>query len=156
MESKLYRQLLNRAMVLCSKSEKCKADIITLFEKWGLPEEEMDQALDYLLKERFIDEERFAGNFIHDKFYLNKWGKYKIAYMLRMKRIPENIINSALENIPAGEYENNIRDLLTKKARLIKGASILEKKSRLISFGQGKGFESEIIFRIAEEILSSE
>ena len=149
-----YLQAINKASALCSKSEKCKADLILYFEKWNFSAEEIKKALDFLIKERFIDEQRFTNHYVHDKFYLNKWGKYKIHHMLRMKKIPEEIINNSLNAIPVEEYEDRIRNLLLTKARSIKGDSLQERKTKLINFAQGRGFEIEIVFRIAEEVLA--
>src|SRR5689334_2088784 len=113
MESKSnYQQVLGKVSILCSKSEKCKADIIPVLERAELTGEEIEKAIDYLLKERFIDEERYANNFVHDKFYLNKWGKYKMAYLLRLKKIPEEIIALSLSQIRFEDYAKTLKSLL--------------------------------------------
>jgi regulatory protein len=151
-----YQQAITRASLICSKSEKCKSEMISTFEKWGLSEEDIEKGIEFLEKERYLDEERFAHHFVHDKFYLNKWGKYKISYMLRSKGIPEDLITSSLESISSEEYENSIRKQMIGKTKSIKAVSILEKKSKLIHFALGRGFESELVYRIADEILSDE
>ncbi len=157
MDSRLtYQQALNRATALCSRSEKCNSEVRALFNNWGLSAEEAGKALNYLEKERFLDEQRYADYFVHDKFHLNKWGRYKIIYMLRMKKISEVMINKALESISAEEYEHAIRHLLAMKAKTIKGANTRDKLSRLITFAQGRGYEGDLVFRIAEEIFAVE
>jgi regulatory protein len=156
MESKSnYRQVLSRLSILCSKSEKCKADIIPILESADLNGEEIENALDYLVKERFIDEERYANNFVHDKFYLNKWGKYKIAYLLRLKKIPEEIISLSLSQISEEDYSKTLRSLLSTKVKFVRGASKLEQKSKLIIFAQGRGFERDLASRLADKIFHS-
>lgn len=149
------QQAVKNASVLCSKSEKCSYDIIALFKKWDLSEEEITKGLDYLIKEKFIDDARFSQNFVHDKFRLNKWGKVKIAYMLRMRRIPESIIAESLSSMPDEDYEQTIRDLLRSKLKSVKGATKHEIKGKLAAFAQGRGFESEIAWRMAGEIILS-
>ena len=153
MESKSgYQQILSRVSAICSKSEKCKADIVPILEKAELTGEEIEKAMNYLLKERFIDEARYASHFVHDKFYLNKWGKFKISYMLRQKRIPEGIISGCLSRISADDYEKTLRSLLVSKAKTIRGISKMEQKTKLMVFAQGRGYESELAFRLANEI----
>jgi len=115
-----YKQALKNASVICSKSEKCSSEIIASFRQWGLTEEEISTGIDYLKKEIFIDDQRYAANFVHDKFRFNKWGKIKIAYMLRQKRIAESLIADALENIPEEDYEATIRELLRSKVKSIR------------------------------------
>lgn len=147
-----YKQILNRASAICSRSEKCRAEITLILEKADLSSDEVDQALEYLVEEGFINEERYAANFVHDKFYLNKWGKYKIAYMLRMKKIPEETISMSLSQISSEQYEETLRALLCRKAKSIQEIPAIEQKSKLIAFALGRGYESDLAFRLANEI----
>ena len=57
--------------------------------------------------------------------------------MLRMKKIPEEIVSDAVEGIPAEEYEDTLRKLLKGKAKTIKESGKREKFSKLISFAHG-------------------
>jgi len=151
-----YQQAITRASAICSRSEKCEAEIRALFNKWGLSSGDADKAINWLVRERFIDEKRYTANFVHDKFHLNKWGKFKIISMLRMKKIPEEIVSDAVEGIPAEEYEDTLRKLLKGKAKTIKESGKREKFSKLISFAHGRGFENDLAFRIAGELFSPE
>lgn len=150
-----YRQVLSRVSAICSKSEKCKADIVPILERAELNSEEIEKVIDFLLKERFIDEERYANNFVHDKFYLNKWGKYKITYLLRQKKIPEELISRSLSQISAEDYTKTLKDLLRTKIKSIRAASKPEQKSKLIVFAQGRGYEGDLASRMADELFRS-
>jgi regulatory protein len=150
-----YHHAVKNAAVLCSKSEKCSADLIAGFKKAGLTEDQIKSALEYLIKEKFIDNQRYADNFVNDKFRLNKWGRIKIAYMLRQKHIDEQLIENSLAGIEEEDYEETLRELLRNKAKSIKGAGNHERKGKLAVFAQGRGFESDIAFRIAGEIISA-
>jgi regulatory protein len=150
-----YQQALKNAAVLCSKSEKCSSDLIAGFRKSGMSEEEIVSAIEYLTKEKFIDDQRYAFNFVNDKFRLNKWGKIKIVYMLRLKHIDEHLIENSLDSIQEEDYERTLRELLRGKAKSVKGVSNHERKGKLAVFAQGRGFESDIAYRIAGEIISA-
>ena len=150
-----YQHALKLATGSCSKTEKCKADIIANFRDWGLSEEEIDDGIAFLIKEKFIDEHRYSMHFVHDKFRLNKWGKIKIAYMLRMKRIEDDLIKEALDSISGDDYEQTMRNILSIKIKSIKGANDRERKTKLAAFAQSRGFESEIAYKIASEVISS-
>lgn len=150
-----YQQILKNAAVVCSKTDKCSSDIITSLRQSGLSDEEITAGIDFLIKEKFIDDQRYTLHFVHDKFKFNKWGKVKIAYMLRHKRIPENLIAEALDSITDEDYVKTIRELLKAKVKSVKGSSEHERKGKLAVFAQGRGFESDIAYRIASEIISS-
>lgn len=148
-----YKQAIKNAAVLCSKSEKCSADLIAGFKKSGMTEEQIRTAIEYLQKEKFIDDQRYTVNFVNDRFRLNKWGKVKIAYMLRQKHIDEQLIENSLENIQKEEYEETLRELLMVKVKSVKGISNQERVKKLAHFAQSRGFESDLAFRVAGEVI---
>jgi regulatory protein len=150
-----YQQILNNAAVICSKSEKCSSDIVSVFKKSGMSAEEIRSGIEYLTRERFIDDQRYALHFVHDKFKLNKWGKIKISYMLRQKHIADSLIDNALNSIVEEDYEATLRELLLIKVKSISGATDHERKGKLVVFAQGRGFESDISYRIAGYIVST-
>jgi len=150
-----YRQALTKAMRMCSQSERCRFDIVTKFRQWELSEGEIAEAVDYLIKEHFLDEERFVRFFVNDKLRFNKWGKIKLSFMLRQKQIPDNLIKTALGQIDNDFYEKTLHDLLSSKVKAIKGASSYERKAKLAVFAQSHGFEAELAFRIAGQLIGN-
>ena len=150
-----YRQALTKAMGMCSQSERCRFDIVAKFRQWELSEEEIAEAIDYLIKERFLNEERFVRFFLNDKLRFNKWGKIKLSFMLRQKQIPDNLIKTALGQIDNDFYEKTLHDLLSAKVKAIKGASSYERKAKLAVFAQSHGFEAELAFRIAGKLIEN-
>jgi regulatory protein len=85
MEQEEFKKNLGRMQALCSRSEKCKADIRMKLGRNGIPEKDIVEILDKLQEEGFIDEQRYAGAFVRDKFRLQGWGPVKIANMLKNK-----------------------------------------------------------------------
>lgn len=151
-----YRQALTKVMAMCSQSERCRFDIVAKLTQWELSEEEIAEAVDYLVKEHFLDEERFVRFFVNDKLRFNKWGKIKLRFMLRQKQIPEAIVREALGQINDELYTKTLYSLLKAKVKSIKGASDYERKGKLAVFAQGHGFEAELAFRIANELIGNE
>ncbi len=151
-----YRQALTKVMALCSQSERCRSEIIAKLRQWELSEEEISQAIDYLIKERFLDEERFVRFYVNDKLQFNKWGKVKLSFMLRQKQIPEIIVSEALDQINDDLYTKTLRNLLKTKAKSVKGASDYERKGKLAVFAQSHGFEAELAFRMAGELIRTD
>jgi len=148
-----YRQALTKAMAMCSKSERCRFDVVSKLRLWELSEEEIGSAINQLVKERFLDEGRFVHFYVNDKLRFNKWGKIKLAFMLRQKQIPEELIRSELSTIDDAVYEKILSDLLKGKIKLLKGDSDYERKGKLAVFAQGHGFEAELAFRVAGQLI---
>ena len=151
-----YRQALTKAMAMCSQSERCRFDVVTKLRLWELSEVEVSKAIDYLIKERFLNEERYVDFYINDKLRFNKWGKIKLTYMLRQKQIPEELIRLALNRIDDDYYAKILLDLLKTKIKSIKATSVYERSSKLAVFAQGHGFETELAFHVARQIIGDE
>ncbi|MBU0765244.1 MAG: recombination regulator RecX, partial [Bacteroidetes bacterium] len=126
MNKEQLKSALNSARNLCSRSEKCKSEIRQKLVEWGIPEEKTETLLVQLEKEEFIDELRYARAYANDKFRFGKWGKIKISYALRQKRIPEPVISDAVENINAEEYSRVLKEELQKKLRTTSGRNKYE------------------------------
>ncbi len=148
-----YRQALTKAMAMCSKSERCRFDVVAKLRLWELSDGEISRAIEYLIKERFLDEERFVEFYINDKLRFNQWGKVKLSYMLRQKQIPEEMIRSALKKIDDTLYEKILLTLLKAKVKSVRGASDYERKGKLAAFALSHGFESELAFKVAGKII---
>jgi len=142
-------------MALCSRQERCRSEISEKLASRKLSSGEIDKILITLENEKFIDEARYAGTFTRDKLRLNKWGKVKIRYMLQQKKIPENIISSALDEIDDVYYSGILNEELLKKRKSIRGSNAFELRGKLFRFAQQKGFETGLIYSLLDDILEN-
>lgn len=146
------KEAISKATEICSRAEKCSFDIVLKCREWQLSREETAEVIEYLLKEKFLDQQRYASSFVNDKFRFNKWGKIKLAYALRQKQVEEPFIREALSRLPEEAYINVLRDLLTSKARTLKEQDAWSRKNKLLAFAQNHGFESEAALQIIENM----
>ncbi len=151
-----YRQALSKVMDLCSKSEKCRSEVAMKLRGWELTGEEIDKAIGLLIREKYIDDRRYAASFVRDKFRFNKWGRVKIAYMLRQKGVDGAAIAEALEEIGEEAYRATLLSLLESKMRSVKGKNSYERKAKLAAFAQSHGFESDLAFQTANRLLKDD
>ena len=151
-EDTLYKASLSKAMALCSRREYCPEDIRLKLQSWGLGENDTGRVIEILIKENFLNENRFAEAFVKDKFNYNKWGKVKIAAHLKMKKIPSGTIRSALDCIDDEIYKKTLNDLIVSHRRSVKSKNQYDLKGKLLRFGLSKGFESELLYNIISSI----
>jgi regulatory protein len=151
-EKTLFRIALNKATALCSRREFCVFDIRTKLSSWGVENNDADKIIDILIKENFISESRFAEAFVIDKFKYNKWGKVKIAAHLRIKKLPQNIIVSALDSIDNEMYSKLLQKLIEDHRRSVKAKNQYDLKAKLIRYGLSKGFESSLLYDILNDL----
>jgi regulatory protein len=151
MESNLYNIAKKKAMALCAGREICPADIKQKLLLWGVENKDIQKLIDYLTKEKFIDEKRFAFAFVKDKFTYNRWGKIKITSALRKKNIPDMMINEALDSIDDDIYLGVLKNIIATHRRTIKSKNRYDLKGKLLRFGMSKGFESHLLYDLLNE-----
>ena len=152
-EENLYKASLSKAMALCSRREYCPEDIRLKLESWGVSEDDAGRVIGILIKENFLNENRYAEAFVKDKFNYNKWGKVKIAAHLKMKQIPTGIVRSALGSIDDELYRRTLGDLIVSHRRSVKSKNQYDLKGKLLRYGLSKGFESQLLYDIITRIV---
>lgn len=151
---KTVQEIYLRMASLCSRSEQCSQDIHKKITAAGLSDEQADEITEKLKSEKFIDDERFINSYVSDKFRFNKWGKVKIRYYLKMKGLPDLLIQNGLNGIDDEKYVEALIKTMKEKARTIKKKNKFEKMGQIIRFAQNRGFEPELIHRhLNDEIL---
>ena len=140
-EQEAYLQLA----ALCAQAEHCRQEMLDKMKRWGLDEGVKDRIISRLVKERFVDDERYARAFVKDKVHYNKWGRRKIQQALWMKRIEEHIQQQVLDEIEEREYLDVLRPLLKQKRKSVKAQNDYELNQKLIRFALGRGFTFDVI-----------
>jgi len=147
-ENALFKTALNKAMAMCSHREFCIEDIRNKLQLWGVGKNDSEKIIGILIKENFINESRYAIAFVKDKFNYNKWGKVKIAVHLRVKKLPPDIVSSALDSIDNELYTKLLNELIANHRRTVKAKNQYDLKAKLLRYGLSKGFESSILYDI--------
>ena len=140
-EQKAYLQLA----AVCAQSEHCEQEMRDKMKRWEIDADAQDRVIDRLVKERYIDNERYARAFVKDKIRYNKWGRRKVQQALWMKRISDDIQQQVLDEIDEKEYLNVLVPLLKQKRRTIKANNDYELNQKLVRFALSRGFDFGII-----------
>lgn len=151
-ENALFKTALNKAMALCSRREFCSSDIRSKLQTWGIGDIDNEKIIDLLIKENFINEDRYAKAFVKDKFNYNKWGKIKITSHLKVKNIQSDIIRTALDSIDNELYLKVLKELMANHKRFVKAKNQYDLKAKMLRYGLSKGFESHLLYDILNDI----
>jgi regulatory protein len=153
-EEKTAQEIFAKMATLCSRSEQCSPDIHKKITAAGLGSDEADEIIEKLKAEKFIDDERYISSYVSDKFKFNKWGKVKIRHYLKMKGLPEELIQNGMDEIDTEKYRGTLIKTMKEKARKVKKKNKYEKMGQIIRFAQNRGFEPEMIHRYLNEVVS--
>jgi len=140
-EQEAYLQLA----ALCAQAEHCQQEMRDKMRRWELDETAQNRIVARLVKERYIDDERYARAFVKDKIRYNKWGRRKVQQALWLKHIDSEIQQRVLDEIDEKEYLDVLRPLLKQKRKSIRAASDYELRQKLVRFALGRGFGFDII-----------
>ena len=140
-EQEAYLQLA----ALCAQAEHCQQEMHDKMRRWELDETAQKRIIARLVKERYIDDERYARAFVKDKIRYNKWGRRKVQQALWQKRIDSDIQQRVLDEIDEKEYLDVLRPLLKQKRKSIRATNDYELKQKLVRFALSRGFGFDII-----------
>ena len=130
---------------LCAQAEHCQYEMLEKMRRWELSEEAQARVMSKLIKERYVDDERYAHAFVKDKIRYNKWGRRKVEQALWQKRIDDDIRTRVLDDVDDEEYLSVLRPLLKQKRKTIKAKDDYELNQKLMRFALGRGFTFDII-----------
>ena len=151
---KTPEQALAALMRLCARAEKSQEDARRLMRGWGLAERDAEQVLGKLVRDRFIDDARYAGAFVREKLRLSGWGGYKIRTALQRKRIDRALIDAALAEADRSGMDERLRRQLERKARTAKYTTQYELKTKLIRYGLSLGYDYETVVEAASGLVT--
>ena len=146
-------QVLDKMAKYCAYQERCTKDVRDKLKTFDIPQEDRDKILDYLLDNRFVNDERFAKSFVRGKVNQSGWGINKIRFHLVQKGISKDIIDEALEQTDEEVYRQKLIDILKTKTKTVKAENDFEKKRKLAAYAMQKGFEGTLVWEVLKELI---
>lgn len=143
-----FEEIKQKLVNYCVYQDRSHAEVEQKMKEFLLIPEAKEEILLYLIKENFLNEERFAKSYARGKFYIKKWGKNKIKLSLLQKGINERLIKKSFEEIDERDYKETLLDLIKKTLPTYKGLQEYQKKQKTIKFLISKGYEYELILNL--------
>lgn len=144
--------VLQKIQYFCSYQERCIRETEEKLRDWTVQKKLIPAIISELIEENYINEERFAKVYSGGKFRVNKWGRQKIGFELKLKGIPPALIQKGLEEIDETDYRRTLHDLILKKRKEIKPEKEVNIREKILTFAQGKGYEMELILTALKEL----
>ena len=124
----------------CAYQERSHYQVEKKLRELGMIPEAVDAIMLFLIKENFLNEERFARAYVRGKFYQNQWGKQKIILGLKQHQIHPNLIEKALTEIDEADYQTTIQELIEKKKRVLPDKTSYQAKQKIVRYLMQKGY----------------
>ncbi len=142
-----------RAKKYAAYQERSHSEVRNKLLEWGQKGLDLEEIMSKLIEENFLNEERFAKAYAGGKFRMKSWGRNKIVQQLTARKISEYNINRALKDIDEKDYAITLKALIKKKAATLKGLTPFEKRNKLARFLISKGYESELVWDVLNELF---
>ncbi|KQS36733.1 regulatory protein RecX [Pedobacter sp. Leaf194] len=139
------KQALAKAESFCVYQERSQKEVRYKLVEWGMRGDELEEILTELILNNFLNEERFAKSYASGKFNIKKWGRIKIKQGLKLKGVPDKLLQKALYSLDDDDYMRTLENLAVKKANTLGESNALKRKMKLMTYLQGRGFENDLI-----------
>jgi regulatory protein len=148
-------QALQKIRQYCAYQERSHADTKDKLYGMGLYKTDVEKILSTLIEENYLNEERYAQQFVGGHFRQKKWGRIKIEAALKQKRVSTYNIRKAMKEIEEGAYLDCLAKLAAGKWELLKKEQYLNRVAKTTGFLLQRGFELNLIQRAIAKIRSS-
>ena len=133
------KKVLDRLRGLCSRREYCCADVLKKAKDALDGDLQAAQdVVDSLVKDKYVDDLRYASAYARDKSSIQGWGDVKIKYMLSAKGVASSVITDALQEIDRDKSSSRLLKLLENKLRTLKDDP--QCRLKLLRFALGRGY----------------
>lgn len=151
-ENAVKNKVADRMRRLCSRREYCVADIRRkLSDALEGDTDAVKEVLDSLIREKYVDDMRYASAFARDKASIAGWGSIKISHALVAKGVDRVIIGEALKEVDCSKAEDRMEKLMANKYRSLKDDP--QCRLKMLRFGLGRGYCYDEINETIEKLI---
>ena len=145
-------QALQKLRQYCAYQERSHHEVQQKLYELGIRKSDQDEIIAKLVEEDYLNEERFAKTFAGGKFRMKDWGRKKIYYALKEKRVSEYSIKQAMKEIDDEEYKQNLKEIAQEKYESLKNEQFLVRKKKTIDYMLQKGYELDLVTKALNEL----
>ena len=145
----------NYGISLLSRAAKSEYELRLKMQDKGFDSHLIDNAINTLKEQKYLDDERYCEMFINDKINISKHGVRKIKEALYYKGIDKEIIEEKIRSVSQEDEEERAINLGKKKLFNIKEEDTRKKYIKLSNYLIGKGFEYDVVKRTVSRLLNS-
>lgn len=145
-------KVTDRLRGLCSRREYCVDDV----RQKALKALEGDaeaaaEVVETLIKDKYVDDFRYASAFARDKASIQGWGEVKVRYMLSAKKISRDIIDQALSEIDTERASSKLQKLLETKYKSLREDP--QCRLKLLRYALGRGYSYDEVNDLVNQLL---
>lgn len=150
-ESHVY----NHALSILSRSAKSEKQMRDKLKEKGYDISFIDNAIEKLKLQRYLDDNRYSEMFINSKINESKYGKRRIKEALYEKGIDRETIDEKLKVLSNEDELQRAISLGLKKLKSLKEDDKRKKSMKLINYLVGRGFEYGTVRQAVSKLVDN-
>jgi len=147
-----YDIALEKLRKYCAYQERCHQEVRTKLLNLKIYGDDLENIISDLIKENFLNEERFARAYARGKFRMKKWGRNKIKQELQKRRVSAYCIKKGMAEIDEQEYKSTLKEVLLKQMEKNSSMKRYLALDKSIKYAHSRGYEFEAIYKLVKEL----
>jgi regulatory protein len=143
--------ILNKLRHYCAYQERCHEEVRTKLLSLKIYGNELEEVINKLIEDDFLNEERFAKAYAGGKFRMKKWGRLKIQNELKQRKISDYCIKKGMAEIEEDDYLKTLKQLATASLKKYKSTNAFETKSKAARYLISRGYEGDLVWGVLKE-----
>ena len=143
--------ILNKLRHYCAYQERCHEEVRTKLLSLKIYGNDLEEVINKLIEDDFLNEERFAKAYAGGKFRMKKWGRLKIQNELKQRKISDYCIKKGMAEIEEEDYLKTLKQLVTASLKKYKSTNAFETRTKTARYLIFRGYESDLVWGMLKE-----
>jgi regulatory protein len=145
-----YRKAYASALRILARRSHSVSELRTKLKQKKHTNDAVNKVFDKLVELNYLNDEKFAEEYIEYAVRTKKFGSIRISHELRKRGINRDLIDKSLAGRDEEIFQNNAASLAEKKLNTLNVDNLEKEKIRhkLFSYLQQKGYTSDIIYQV--------
>lgn len=149
-----YSRAKEYTLAILSRRDHSVQELIVKGIKKGFNKDVLERVTHELQTNNYLNDQRFASNFIHDAIEFRKWSLNKIKFELGKKGVSKSIISELFDGFDEAIWKEQMYSLVHKnKAKFIR-SDTTKRKKKMYDYLARKGYSSTLIWSEMNKLLS--
>ncbi|RYY62640.1 MAG: RecX family transcriptional regulator [Chitinophagaceae bacterium] len=146
-------QALQKLRQYCGYQERSHHEVQQKLYDLGVWKQDHDSIIATLIEQDYLNEERFVKAYAGGRFRMKHWGRIKIRYELKQKKISDYLLKKAMAEIPEEDYRKVMEKLVTDKYDSLGSDQYIVRQKKTIDYMTGKGYETNLVIPFLNQLV---
>jgi regulatory protein len=151
----MAKKPIDYALFLLKIRDRSSGEIKEKMRQKGFSDQEIAETTNFLLDRGFLDDEKFARNYINFQLKIKPQGKYRLQMKLKQLYLPDEIIKEAILEYSPDEEITQAVELAEKWLGRKSGLEEAEKREKLARYLAGRGFNWDTVKKVFDRLAES-